>query len=697
VRDKKGEPYALLRYVPWLCWTVPMLGALLVPLFGIVSGARKFRGYLGVTSIGMSVLFSLLMLPETLRGETIDVQLFVPPPLEVGILIDPLSVLMAILVSGIGLIVAVFSHGFMGEDPSLTRFWFIMQLFISGYLIIVLADNLLFMFIGWEIVGLCCTYLTSFEYRNKRKAHLGFKVNMILRVGDVALLIFILTVYVYAGTFNFMKISENSSWIIQMSRAGILLVSSLMFFGGVIGKAAQFPLHEWLPDMLVGTPSSSNALTECLAGPYLMARFLPIFHGAYIFGFNELSYFFLTVAWVGAITGFITALTATAQRHPQRVMAYSISSIIGYMLTALGLAGLNNNMTSGYLAGTTILAIDALVSALLILTTVFVSYAVGSEDLRHMSGFNSRLAYHGMEVAVLAMINVPPFSGFWLSNWVQTLALELSETALKTGETALVHSGYGLFVFLILTGGVTAFYGLRLMGLIFRKGSYKRKVRGIPISMRLSFAVLLGITMVLDLTVPLLIPLFNSFFQPIVNKVMFQNVFDVVLYIVPSMSTVMTVIALAVGGLISSQIYITRRIDLEEILRKHMFLRKIQVFFLNRCYFDFLYNKVAYTTIILSRNLYRNVEMEGIKAFKVKGINQFFDIAIDWLASLSQWMYPSIELRCFEGLNQKIVESTTNLSSRIRETQTGVLSYNMLILLIGILMIAVSLLIFGGI
>ena len=198
-----------------------------------------------------------------------------------------------------------------------------------------------------------------------------------------------------------------------------------MLFVGIIGKAAQFPLHEWLPDTLVGTPSSSNALTECLAGPYLLARVLPIFRDAFNSGYNELSFFFLTVAWIGGITGFIAALTATAQRHPQRVMAYSISSIIGYMLAALGLAGLNSNMTSGYLAGTTILTVDAFVSALLILSTVFVSYAVRSEDLYKIAGYNNRIVHHGMQVAVFAMINLPPFSGFWLSNWVQNLALEL--------------------------------------------------------------------------------------------------------------------------------------------------------------------------------------------------------------------------------------------------------------------------------
>ncbi|HIE19308.1 TPA: hypothetical protein EYP75_06240, partial [Candidatus Bathyarchaeota archaeon] len=200
----------MLPYAPWLSWVIPALGAVTVPLFDMVDKAKRYKGYFGISTIGLSALFSLSMLDEALRGEIIDFRLQVPPPMEIGVLVDPLSVLMAVLVSVIGLIVALFSHGYLGEDSGLTRFWFIMQLFISGYLIIVIADNLLFMFIGWEIVGVCCTYLTAYQYKIKRMAHLGFKVNTILRVGDVALFIFILMIYTYAGTFNFIELSENS-------------------------------------------------------------------------------------------------------------------------------------------------------------------------------------------------------------------------------------------------------------------------------------------------------------------------------------------------------------------------------------------------------------------------------------------------------------------------------------------------------
>jgi NADH:ubiquinone oxidoreductase subunit 5 (subunit L)/multisubunit Na+/H+ antiporter MnhA subunit len=522
-----------------------------------------------------------------------------------------------------------------------------------------------------------------------------------------------------------------------------------MFFIGIIGKAAQFPLHEWLPDMLVGTPSSSNALTECLAGPFLLIRVLPIFRNAYLYGFEELSYFFLLVAWIGAITGLITALTATAQKHPQKIMAYSVSSIIGYMITAIGLAGLGNNMVSGYLAGTTILTIDAFVSALLILTTVFVSYAVNSEDLFKMGKFKNKLAHRGMEIAVFAMICVPPFSGFWLSNWVQALALEVGGQAFVKGQIIMGLSGYGLFALLILTGGVTAFYGLRLMGLIFSSNSTKRKTRNIPKIMRLSFIGLLGITLILDISVPLFIPILNKFFFSLVGSIIFKNFIDVFFYIIPSISTIMTLIALFVGSYVSRKLYITHEIDPKELEKKHLLIAKTRSIFLNRFYFNYTIKKITNYVKSFSKKLYRTVEMEGNKRLGTRGISEVFGLAMNWLISYSKWIYPTleqgffekinnnvgkkagrfsrwmysfvelkgfeksinnvgkkagrisrwmysfVELKGFEKINQKVAKTVSKISEKIRKMQTGILSYNMLIMLIGLIVIAI-LLIFGG-
>jgi len=684
----------LLPYAPWLCWISPIIGALFILLFSQIKQVRKFRSYIAVASIAFSILFSFSMLTEVTNGEIVDIRFPISPPLEFGVLVDPLSVLMAITVSIISLFVAVFSAGYMRDDASLTRFWFLIQLFTSGYLLIVLADNFLFMFVGWEIVGLCVTFLATFNHAEREKACSGLRVNMILRVGDVALLFFIMVVYVYSGTFNFIELSQDIGWLIQLSTSGLLLFSSLMFLGGIVGKAAQFPLHEWLPDMLVATPSSSNALTECLAGPYLLARVLPLFQQAYSAGLGELLYFFLLTAWIGAITGLLTALAAATQRHPQHVMAYSISSIIGIMLVAFGLSGLVVNWWSGYMAGVTILTVDAFVSALLILTTVFISYRLSSEDLFNMAGLKSRLANQGMEVAVFAVSNVPIFSGFWLCNWVQTLALELPNNALYNSNPLIIHSSLGIFIVLILTGGVSAFYAIRLMGQMFGKRSYGRKVRELPRSMIYSLGGLIALTFVLDLSVPLLVPLLNNFFLPIVSGLVFQNAIDFVVYIIPSISTVLTIIALLVFGNISRMIYYKHKIDAEQILEKHVILAKLHSLVLNRFYISLLYRKIADYTVGLSIRLYRNVEIEGVRRPRIRGLSQFFDSVTRLMVSFSE-RASVIELE-FEALNSKVAETTTFVAEKLRGLQTGVLSYNMLLVLVGFCIMMIMSLVLRG-
>lgn len=684
----------MLPYAPWLCWISPIIGALFILLFSQIKQVRKFRSYIAVASIAFSILFSFSMLTEVTNGEIVDIRFPISPPLEFGVLVDPLSVLMAITVSIISLFVAVFSAGYMRDDASLTRFWFLIQLFTSGYLLIVLADNFLFMFVGWEIVGLCVTFLATFNHAEREKACSGLRVNMILRVGDVALLFFIMVVYVYSGTFNFIELSQDIGWLIQLSTSGLLLFSSLMFLGGIVGKAAQFPLHEWLPDMLVATPSSSNALTECLAGPYLLARVLPLFQQAYSAGLGELLYFFLLTAWIGAITGLLTALAAATQRHPQHVMAYSISSIIGIMLVAFGLSGLVVNWWSGYMAGVTILTVDAFVSALLILTTVFISYRLSSEDLFNMAGLKSRLANQGMEVAVFAVSNVPIFSGFWLCNWVQTLALELPNNALYNSNPLIIHSSLGIFIVLILTGGVSAFYAIRLMGQMFGKRSYGRKVRELPRSMIYSLGGLIALTFVLDLSVPLLVPLLNNFFLPIVSGLVFQNAIDFVVYIIPSISTVLTIIALLVFGNISRMIYYKHKIDAEQILEKHVILAKLHSLVLNRFYISLLYRKIADYTVGLSIRLYRNVEIEGVRRPRIRGLSQFFDSVTRLMVSFSE-RASVIELE-FEALNSKVAETTTFVAEKLRGLQTGVLSYNMLLVLVGFCIMMIMSLVLRG-
>ena len=711
----------LLPYAPWLAWILPFIGSALTPLLSRTNSKRS--NHVAIASIGFSALFSLSMIPDILAGSVVDWR-FPWMPFEMCVLVDPLNVVMACVVSVVGLLVALFSMGYMNGEPSIARFWFLIQLFIGGYMVIVLSDNLLLTFIGWEVVGLCCMTLASFWYRDPYKAHVGLKTGMILRVGDLALLASILVIYVYSGTFNIMELQQNTDWAVQLSRSGFLLITTILFLVGVVGKAAQFPLQEWLPDMLVTSPSCFNALTECLAGPFLLARLLPVFHNVYTAGVGELSIFFLATAWIGIITALVTALMATAQRNIFKILACSVSSVIGYMLTALGLAGLSGDLAPGYLAGTFLLTVDAFITALLFITAASISYAVGSDDIRDLAGVKSKLAHRGMEVGIFAMISIPPLSGFWCTNWIQTVALDLAGEASKTGQHMLMFSGYLLFLLLIIAGGITAFYGLRMMWTIFGKGvhgSEGKKLREIPDLMRFSFIAMLVVTMLIDFSVPLLIPAFNRLFLPIVHKRFLENVFEVGWYIIPSISTVMTLVALALGAYSAYQIYITRKVNPERLMAKHPFLRKTHQALLNRLYMDAFYHRIAYRTISISRvqeRLERGIdtlngliascilsaartsykyEVKGISQLQIKGVNELFGTLSQHMLSISQWAYPRIELKGFEGFNEALNKGVTYLSEKVGDTHTGVLSYNMLAVLVGIILLAILLLIYGGI
>jgi NADH-quinone oxidoreductase subunit L len=700
-------------------------------------------------SIGLSALFSFSMIPDILAGQIVPLEIPWRYP-EVRVLIDPLSVLMASVISCIGFLVTVFSVAYMKEEPSLARFWFLIQLFIGGYLVIVLADNLLFMFIGWETVGICCTGLAAFWHKDPNRAHMGLKTFMVLRVADLLLLASILLIYTYSNpqTLNITELAKNNNLMGELAKSGMLFITAFMFFGGAIGKAAQFPLQEWLPDALAASPSSFNALTECLAGPFIMARVFPIFHEA--IGYDAIVNFFLVMALIGALTAVISALIAIAQDNIFKVLSYGISSVIGYMMAAFGLAGLMTDVSWGYLAGTFLLTVDAFVSALLFLSAAYISYAVGSDNLHFMGGFKSRIAHRSMEVGALALAGIPPLSGFWCTNWIQTVALDF---AAEAGNFAHMMLGYLIFALLIIGAGITAFYGLRMMGLIFRKEDYKsdgKVVKNPPSLMRISLTATLVITAFLDFLALLLIWPFNRFLlpMPLLKQLTFNNIVEVLVYIVPSISTVLTCVAVAFGGYPAYKIYVARKVDAGRLMEKYRFLKIAHKFLRNHFYIDAFYYKVASSArffsqktynsleygvdavnrlvaqsavifsqkihssleyslnalngfmaslfLSLARITYKYVETEGITKPQIMGFRKFFDTAYRGMALLSQWAYPRLELRGLEAFNRVLAKAVTGLSRKFRKIQSGVLSYNMLAVFFGIILLAILLLLFGG-
>jgi len=681
----------LLPYAPWLCWVVPIAGSILTPIFGRIH--PRLRDYLAVVAVGTGAIFSFSMIPDVLTGIIIDWRISWLP-VEFGVLVDPLGVLMACVINGVGLLVAIFSTEYMRCDPNLTRYWFLIQIFIGGLVLVVVADDLLWLFIGWEIVGVSCSFLVAFWHQDPQNAHYGLKTFMVLRVGDALLLASILTIYAYSGTFNIMELQREANWMSRLSQSGLLLVTTIMLFGGALAKSALFPLHEWLPDALPASPASFNALTEVLAGAFLVARFLPMLHEALIDGCGELTLFFSTVAWIGIFTALLAASMATVQKNIIRVLVYSIISQYAYVMVGLGSAGSMKNPASGYLAANMHLMVDAISSALLFLSAASLLYATGSQDMSDMDQVRDKMPITSkcMFVGALALIGVPPLSGFWSEEAIGGTVLELIREANEHGENSLLISGLCIYVLFLITIGITAFFTVRMIGLIFAKpkGGLEGKVVGeVPAAMWIPTVIASAITVGIGILAPFIIFGFRGFFSSVLYESEINGgIVDVIREALLSPGTAATGLALLVGILPAYRLYVSGRMDPARLTEENWLLGKAHKFLWNRCYIDAFYYKVAHGVISLSQRVYPSVEIECFERINQK--------VAENVARLSQRVYSVVELECFEGFNRKAAKNMAALSERIQETQTGLLSYNMLTVLCGIVLLAILLLLYGG-
>ena len=658
----------LLPYAPWLCWLIPVVGAVLTPIFARIN--HKLRNYAPAAFAAASVVFSLSMIPDVYAG-VVD---YPPIPwidslnLYLGVLVDPLSVLMTSVVSGIGLLVLIFSLGYMRGDPGLTRYWSFTQLFIGGLSMVVMAGNLLQLYIGWEIVGVCCYALVSFWYRDPQNARYGLKTFLVLRVGDVFLLASILIMYSYSGTFNFGDIN-----LVKLSESGLLLITALMFFAGAISKSAQFPLHVWLPDALPSSPASFNAITEVLAGVFLVARAFPMLHEVLVIGgCGELNIFFLAVAWIGAFTALLGASMAMVQRNIVKVLSYSIISQYAYMMVGLGVGGLMTDPAAGYLAGNLHLMADAIISGLLFLSAAAILHRVQSQDMFDMGGLKARMpiTFKCMAIGALATIGLPPLSGFWSEESIYAATWELAQEAGNQGRLTIMFSAYGLYLLLMITAAVTTFYILRMMGMVFgrKKSKHVEKleheagsIKEVSPVMWVPMGVAALATVVIGVLAPFIIIGFHDFFSSILHQSVFYGGFiDVLRKAFLSPSFVITCVALAIGGYPAYRLYITRQADPVKLIEEHPFLRKIHKFLWNGCYIDAFYHKIADGTKELCRVVCKRVEV-GV----------------------------------FDAFNYFVAECIEKFYQGFRKMQTGVLSWNMILVMLGATLLLILMLLFG--
>jgi NADH-quinone oxidoreductase subunit L len=362
---------------------------------------------------------------------------------NVSFLLDPLSAVMILVVTGVGFLIHVYSVGYMAHDHSFQRFFLYLNLFMFAMLTLVLADNFLLMFVGWEGVGLCSYLLIGFWYERPAAAEAGKKAFIVNRIGDFGFILGVFVIFANTGTVDFRAAFAAAPTVFAVGSAAVTAAALLLFLGAT-GKSAQIPLYTWLPDAMEGpTPVSAliHAATMVTAGVYMVARCHAIF---------QLSPVALeTVAVIGAATALFAATIGLAQNDIKRVLAYSTVSQLGYMFMACGVGA--------YAAGIFHLMTHAFFKALLFLGAGSVIHALSDEqDLRKMGGLASKLpwTHRTMLVATLAIAGIPPFAGFFSKDMILEKA---------------VTSGHWIIWAIGLTGALlTAFYMFRLYILAFR-------------------------------------------------------------------------------------------------------------------------------------------------------------------------------------------------------------------------------------
>jgi NADH-quinone oxidoreductase subunit L len=370
---------------------------------------------------------------------------------NVSFYLDGLSAVMISVVSGVGFLIHLFAAAYMKNDPNFSRFMAYMNLFIVAMLILVLADNLVLLYLGWEGVGLCSFLLIGFWYQEKANVLAARKAFIVTRIGDTSMAIGLFLLFSSFGQLNISAVSEliqqlaNSEAGISLRELNDIYWIALLLLGGAVGKSAQLPLQTWLPDAMAGpTPVSAliHAATMVTAGVYLIARM----HGIFLFAPEVMSY----VAWLGAITLLLAGLAALAQTDIKRVLAYSTMSQIGYMMLALG--------AGAWSAGVFHLMTHAFFKALLFLTAGAVILAMHhQQNVFKMGGLLKRLPFESalFVVGLICLMALPGTSGFF--------SKEAIIGQLWSSSTA----GPALWWCAILGALLTSIYSCRLFFLAF--------------------------------------------------------------------------------------------------------------------------------------------------------------------------------------------------------------------------------------
>ena len=424
----------------WLIPALPLAGFLLILLFGRIIGEPR-AGILATVMTASSFLvvvgvyFDLLSRTAEERHHVVTLFSWLPVgslQVDMALLADPLSITMALFVTGIGSLIHLYSIGYMHGDPKFSKFFLYLNLFVFSMLMLVLGENLLVTFLGWEGVGACSYFLISFWHTRDSAATAGKKAFVTNRVGDWGMMVAMFLAFSSVGTLSYAGINAaaDGGKLAAVTATGI----AMMLFVGACGKSAQLPLYIWLPDAMEGpTPVSAliHAATMVTSGVFLLTRMAPVLHASYPWAGD-------VIATVGALTALFAATIAVAQTDIKKVLAYSTVSQLGFMFLAIG--------SGAYVAAIFHMVTHAFFKALLFLGSGSVIHGMHHEqDMRKMGALRKLMPITGFTFIIgwLAIAGIPPFAGFWSKDEVLLYAFANNRLLWLIGViTALLTAYY---------------------------------------------------------------------------------------------------------------------------------------------------------------------------------------------------------------------------------------------------------------
>ncbi len=430
----------------------PLVGFLINGLFGKwLKGNEKLSGGIGALAVLVSLICSIVAFVSVNNGNTLEGQEGIVYSwiagesfsVNIGFHVDALTTVMLLVITGVGFLIHVYSIGYMHGDEGYTRYFAYLNLFVFAMLILVVGNNYLMMFVGWEGVGLCSYLLIGFWYEKQSATDAGKKAFIVNRIGDFGFLLGMFTLFAAFETLDFISIFDTAEagTYNQIFGTSTLVVATLLLFVGAIGKSAQIPLYVWLPDAMEGpTPVSAliHAATMVTAGVYMIAR------SAVLYNIAQTG---VVVAWIGVLTALFAAIIALKQNDIKRILAYSTVSQLGYMFVGVGVGA--------YASGIFHLVTHAFFKGLMFLTAGSVMHAMANElDIRKMGGLRNKLpiTHATFLVGALAIAGAPFLSGFW-------------------SKDEILHSAWGsskiIYIIGLATAFLTAFYMFRLIFVTF--------------------------------------------------------------------------------------------------------------------------------------------------------------------------------------------------------------------------------------